>query len=82
MKKTDSILETNYEQVASLQKGQITKIILAVSDLKQQIEEQKFVECETEESVANVENNIALADEKVNQLGEHIQRLKAVGKHP
>ncbi len=35
LKKTDAILETNDEQVASRQKGQITKIILAVSDLKQ-----------------------------------------------
>ena len=34
-KKTDDILKTNDEEVAIRQKGQITKIILAISDLKQ-----------------------------------------------
>ena len=81
IKKTDGILETNDEEVAIRQKGQITKIILAISDLKQVIEEKKFIEGDSEENVAawgeSIEENIALADENVKQLNEHIQRLKA-----
>ncbi|CAB4020210.1 methylmalonyl- mutase, mitochondrial [Paramuricea clavata] len=80
-KKTDDILKTNDEEVAIRQKGQITKIILAISDLKQLIEEKKFIEGDSEENVAawgeSIEENIALADEKVKQLNEYIQRLKA-----
>ena len=52
IKKTDGILETNDEQVAIRQKGQITKIILAISDLKRVIEEKKFIEGDSEENVA------------------------------
>ncbi|CAB4002359.1 vesicle-associated membrane -associated B-like, partial [Paramuricea clavata] len=67
-KKTDDILKTNDEEVAIRQKGQITKIILAISDLKQLIEEKKFIEGDSEENVAawgeSIEENIALADEK------------------
>ncbi|CAB4005672.1 Hypothetical predicted protein, partial [Paramuricea clavata] len=67
--------------VAIRQKGQITKTILAISDLKQLIEEKKFIEGDSEENVAawgeSIEENIALADEKVKQLNEYIQRLKA-----
>ena len=51
-KKTDDILKTNDEEVAIRQKGQITKIILAISDLKQLIEEKKFIEGDSEENVA------------------------------
>ena len=73
--------KTNDEEVGIRQKGQITKIILAISDLKQQIEEKKFIEGDSEENVAawgeSIEENIALADEKVKQLNEYIQRLKA-----
>ena len=82
IKKTDGILETNDEEVAIRQKGQITKIILAISDLKQIIEEKKFIKGDSEENnVAawgeSIEENIASADENVKQLNEHIQRLKA-----
>ena len=79
--KTDSVLTVSDEEVVSRQKGNLTKIILAVCDLKQEIEEEKFMQGESEENVAtwgeSIEENIALADKKVKKLTEHIQRLKA-----
>ena len=81
IKKTNGILETNDEEVAIRQKGQMTKIILAISDLKQVIEEKKLIKGDSEENVAawgeSIEENIALADENAKQLNEHIQFLKA-----
>ena len=81
LNKTDSVLTVSDEEVVARQKGNLTKIILAVSDLKQEIEEEKFMQGESEENVAtwgeSIEENIALADEKVKKLTEHIQRLKA-----
>jgi Fe2+ transport system protein B len=81
IKKTDDRLGTNDEEVVIRQKGQVTKIILAISDLKQTIEEKKFVEGDTDENVAawgeSIEKSIALGYENVRQLNVHIQRLKA-----
>ena len=81
MKKTDGVLTTSDEEVVVRQKGQLTKIILSVSDLKQEIEEKKFIAGDSEENVAewseSIEKTIALGDEKVKQLSEYIQRLKA-----
>ena len=42
LKKTDGVLTTSDEEVAVRQNGQLTKIILSVSDLKQQIEEKNL----------------------------------------
>ena len=42
MKKTDGVLTTSDEEVVVRQKGQLTTIILSVSDLKQEIEK-KFI---------------------------------------
>jgi hypothetical protein len=46
---------------------------LARSDLKQLLEENKFIAGDSEENVAawgeSIEENVALADEKVKQLG-------------
>ena len=81
LKKTDSVLTTSDEEVAVRQKGQLTKIILAVSDLKQEIEEKKFIAGDSEENITewseSMEKTIALGDEKVKELNEYIQRLKA-----
>ena len=80
LKKTDGVL-TSDEEVAVRQKGQLTKIILAVSDLKQEIEEKKFIAGDSEENITewseSIEKTIALGDEKVKELNEYIQRLKA-----
>jgi hypothetical protein len=49
---------------------------LAISDLKQLIEGKKFIAGDSEENVAawgeSIEENVALADEKVKQLNEFI----------
>ena len=81
LKKTDGVLTTSDEEVAVRQKGQLTKIILSVSDLKQEIEEKKFIAGDSEENITewseSIEKTIALGDEKVKELNECIQRLKA-----
>ena len=51
LNKTDSVLTVSDEEIVARQKGNLTKIILAVSDLKREIEE-KFMQGESEENVA------------------------------
>ena len=52
LKKTDAVLTKEEEEVSSRQKMSITKIIMAICDLKQVIEESKLSEGETEEAVS------------------------------
>ena len=75
LKKTDGVMTTSDEEVAVRQKRQLTKIILSLSDLKQEIEE-KFIAGDSEKIVTewseSIEKTIALGDEKVKQLNEYI----------
>ena len=82
LNKTDSVLTVSDEEVVARQKGNLTKINLAICDLKQEIEEEKFMQGESEENVAtwgkSIEENIALADEKVKKLTEHTVGAKSM----
>ena len=67
--KNDGVPRTSDEEVAVRQKGQLTKVISSVSDLKQEIEEEKFVAGYSEENIAewseSAEKTIALGNKKV-----------------
>ena len=52
LKKTDAVLTKEEEEVSSRQKMSITKIIMAICGLRQEIEESKLSEGETEEAVS------------------------------
>ena len=81
LKKTDAVLTKEEEEISSRQKTSITKIIMAICDLKQEIEESKFSEGETEEAVSawgeEIVQRMFEADVKVKQLNQHIQRSRA-----
>ena len=81
LKKTDAVLEKEDEEVFGRQKTAITKMIMAISDLKQAIEEGKFTAGESEEQVSawgeDIERIITEADVMVGQLNQHIQQLRA-----
>ena len=81
LKKTEAILAKEDEEVSNRQKASITKIVMAISDLKQAIEESKFTAGESEEDVSawgeEIECKMPEADVKVNQLNQQIQRLGA-----
>ena len=75
--KTDAVLAKDDVEVSERQRCSITKMIKAVIEAKEGIEELKFSEGETAEEIAEwgeaTEQIVADADGKVRQLADHIK---------
>ena len=81
LNKTDGVIAKENEEVSERQKTSITTMIKVVNNLKESIEEQMFAKGQSDDQVRawgeEVENRLAVADDKVVELTAHIQRMKA-----
>lgn len=80
IKKSDEITDFTKTEILTRQISSITNRIQTVHTLKEEIEEIKFTNDESEENIrkwaAEIESKMSAADAKVNEIRQHLNKIK------
>jgi TolA-binding protein len=80
IKKSDEVIDSTKTEVLTRQISSITNRIQAIHALKEEIEEIKFTDNDSEENIRNwaeeIESRISEADNKVSEIRQHLNEIK------
>ncbi|CAB3977161.1 Hypothetical predicted protein [Paramuricea clavata] len=80
IKKSDEVIDSTKNEVLTRQISSITNRIQAIYALKEEIEEIKFTDNDSEENIQNwaeeIESRISEADNKVSEIRERLNEIK------